>query len=295
MMSLGHSSSVSSGTGSPETYHGPSGASHQQKNTYRQIPGHQPMATGSAFPQMIPGSGAPYHPQLSVLPGQFYQPVQGPTAGFMPVCGPGTTPDTNGYYYYGPNSWAMHGPMPVYPHTFTGSPLSNSAQLPYGYPLVSHGHEFPPSIHITGANGQAPTLAVPRLDHRRNSWSSSGATDSPITPYPTNIEPSTNILANGYEPQSAVTDDQANDLSKYVETLLLQGPPVPNPIPGSFMSGPLKTLSQTLENPTNTTNVYIRGLPPDTDDDKLYEMTCRFGNVVSHKAIMDTEHGTCKG
>jgi RNA recognition motif-containing protein len=61
-----------------------------------------------------------------------------------------------------------------------------------------------------------------------------------------------------------------------------------------YTTGP-PTIAHTLANPTNTTNVYIRGLPPDTDDDKLYEMTSRFGKVISHKAIMDTEHGTCKG
>ncbi|RPA76704.1 hypothetical protein BJ508DRAFT_417479 [Ascobolus immersus RN42] len=43
------------------------------------------------------------------------------------------------------------------------------------------------------------------------------------------------------------------------------------------------------------TNVYIRGLSAEMDDDKLYEMTACYGNVISHKAIMDTENGGCKG
>lgn len=159
-------------------------------------------------------------------------------------------------------------------------------------------HEFlpAPSIHITGASGQAIGHNVPRHDHRRNSWSSSGATDTPITPYPVNVNPSTNIMGEGLDMNGAGTcSDQRDELGKYVERLLLSGPRVPSPIPGAFMTGTIKTMSEALANPTNTTNVYIRGLPPDTDDDKLYEMTCRFGNVISHKAIMDTEHGTCKG
>jgi hypothetical protein len=93
----------------------------------------------------------------------------------------------------------------------------------------------------------------------------------------------------------AVAEDRGKDsVGKTVESLLLSGPPLPRPIPAVYAPG-VTTLAHPLDNPTNTTNVYIRGLPPDTDDEKLYEMTCRFGTVISHKAIMDTEHGTCKG
>lgn len=294
-MSQGQTASVSSGAGSPETYHG-----HSTKNTYRHIPGHQSMTGAPSFSPLIPGHGAPYHPHFGVQNSQFYPQVPGPAAGFMPVYGNGTNPETNGYFYYGPPSWAMHGPLPSYPHPFNGSPPNTPGQvqsIPYGYPLLQPGNDFLASSvpHTGSSNSQPIAHGNHRLENRRNSWSSSGATDTPNASYPLKTEHSAPIMGDGPDTQPSAADDQGNELGKYVESLLLSGPRVPSPIPGAFMSGAVKTLSQTLENPTHTTNVYIRGLPPDTDDDKLYEMTCRFGNVISHKAIMDTEHGTCKG
>ena len=83
---------------------------------------------------------------------------------------------------------------------------------------------------------------------------------------------------------------------KSIEDMVNSGPPIPAPVHGNLLQYPTRQPTHPiLDNPSNTTNVYVRGLPPDTDDDKLLEMTARFGRVTSHKAIMDTEHGTCKG
>ena len=155
-----------------------------------------------------------------------------------------------------------------------------------------HHHHHHHLHHLQQSHHHTPH--VPGLDNRRNSWSSSGATDTPTTPFSTNVDPVPAIVGEPQVGAPPAEDREAKELSKHVESMLLSGPPVPPPITAVYAPC-VATLAQTLDNPTNTTNVYIRGLPPDTDDDKLYEMTCRFGTVVSHKAIMDTEHGTCKG
>lgn len=48
-------------------------------------------------------------------------------------------------------------------------------------------------------------------------------------------------------------------------------------------------------NPTNTTNVYIRGLPVNTTDKALRELCEPFGTISSSKAILDPKEGYCKG
>lgn len=45
----------------------------------------------------------------------------------------------------------------------------------------------------------------------------------------------------------------------------------------------------------SSTNLYIRGLAPETTDDKLQSMCERYGKIVSTKAIMDKQTNLCKG
>ncbi|KAG9301296.1 hypothetical protein G9A89_012680 [Geosiphon pyriformis] len=48
-------------------------------------------------------------------------------------------------------------------------------------------------------------------------------------------------------------------------------------------------------NPTKTTNIYIRGLPPTTTDETLHAMCSIYGAITSSKAIIDQKQGDCKG
>ncbi|XP_065189376.1 RNA-binding motif, single-stranded-interacting protein 1-like isoform X2 [Sycon ciliatum] len=43
------------------------------------------------------------------------------------------------------------------------------------------------------------------------------------------------------------------------------------------------------------TNLYIRGLGPNTKDTDLYNMCCEFGTIISTKAIVDKATNLCKG
>ncbi|CAG8678985.1 23869_t:CDS:2 [Dentiscutata erythropus] len=50
-----------------------------------------------------------------------------------------------------------------------------------------------------------------------------------------------------------------------------------------------------FNNPTKTTNIYIRGLPPNTTDESLHNMCSIYGSITSSKAIIDQKQGDCKG
>ncbi len=56
-----------------------------------------------------------------------------------------------------------------------------------------------------------------------------------------------------------------------------------------------KTLQECFDNPSGTTNVYIRGLHPDTTDDMLRAYSSRFGRVHNSKSMIDNQTGACKG
>ncbi|KAF2103567.1 hypothetical protein NA57DRAFT_26608, partial [Rhizodiscina lignyota] len=48
-------------------------------------------------------------------------------------------------------------------------------------------------------------------------------------------------------------------------------------------------------NKNGETNVYIRGLMPETTDEMLESWGIRFGDIASHKAIIDHKTNLCKG
>ena len=75
-----------------------------------------------------------------------------------------------------------------------------------------------------------------------------------------------------------------------------QEPTIPRPIPAIFSGDKSRgTLETSLENKTHTTNVYIRGLHPDTTDEMLEAYGARFGSIASAKSMIDQHTGLCKG
>lgn len=301
---------------SPEAYkqHANTPYMAHSKNTYRHVPGHphQIPIQPPHYGQLMPG-GMPYPGPMGPHP-QFY-PMGAPNPNYRPVYNHG--PDQLSYYYYPHPSWPVPGAIAVYPqpgYANSPPPTPPHSGAPYGYqvapgpefygapllpPTPPHANNYPRGTQALAAN------PVPQLEQRRSSWSSSAASESPTTPFMASAQTDAGpIIVEEIHPMVA-SNCGSNDIvygqpvtpheKKSVEALLLAGPPLPTPIPALFSSESARNVNQALDNPTHTTNVYIRGLPPDTDDDKLYEMTCRFGTVVSHKAIMDTDHGTCKG
>ncbi|KAF2672181.1 hypothetical protein BT63DRAFT_476973 [Microthyrium microscopicum] len=82
-------------------------------------------------------------------------------------------------------------------------------------------------------------------------------------------------------------------ISDKIQSLLKMEPPIPSAIPAP--SSPVKPLDRCLENKNGETNVYIRGLLPETTDEMLQGWGKRFGDIQSSKSIIDHKTGTCKG
>lgn len=80
-------------------------------------------------------------------------------------------------------------------------------------------------------------------------------------------------------------------------SIITREPQIPEPVP-AIHSGPdggRGTLNKILDNRDGTTNVYVRGLQPDTSDQMLQGYGEKFGEVVSCKSIIDASSGHCKG
>lgn len=86
---------------------------------------------------------------------------------------------------------------------------------------------------------------------------------------------------------------ELSNVSPRLKMLLSQEPAIPRAIPAP--SSPLKPLDRALENQRGETNVYIRGLLPETTDEVLEGWGSRFGDIKSSKSIIDMNTGLCKG
>jgi hypothetical protein len=172
-----------------------------------------------------------------------------------------------------------------------------------------HGQSWTPHIPSDGSAGSGmPTLITPR----RGSMSSNDE-HHPATPF---------TLQGSYNNAVAVMDRSpsamygqsgtpspmqymqpftpmhhkfpaAASTPVHIQMLVSQDPPIPRAIPAP--SSPMKPLDRCLENKTGETNVYIRGLLPETTDEMLHIWGIRFGDIQSSKSIIDLKTGLCKG
>ena len=192
---------------------------------------------------------------------------------------------------------------------------SNFQQAPYNGLSTSVAANLPNTPHSQSwLSSQHVPREVPGLTGpRRNSWSSNEET-GPQTPLysmsgPAGYQPT--VVYNGHSPNTWSTPSP--HVAKYAtpqvgrtrdgdyeymdfESLTHQEPKIPRAIPAihSFNDG-RGTLDKILDNPHSTTNVYIRGLPPDTTDEMLHQYGARFGDIVTAKSIIDHPTRTCKG
>ena len=204
---------------------------------------------------------------------------------------------------YGGNA-NSHSPNMYTPHAPQYMP-----QL--GYQGYQHHDNSPLSQHwtpTTGATGEVPTLITPRRDSI-----SSNENDQPATPsyagYPqfahggvainrspsgifTHSTPSPTSMMGPYGMPLVKQPDQS-DVSPRIKMLVSREPAIPRAIPAP--SSPLKPLDRALENQRGETNVYIRGLLPETTDEMLEAWGSRFGDIKSSKSIIDLNNGLCKG
>ncbi|KAK5709330.1 hypothetical protein LTR17_019901 [Elasticomyces elasticus] len=209
----------------------------------------------------------------------------------------------------------------VFPNTSYGNnthspnmytPQANQYMPQMGYQGYQHHDNSPLSTQnwtpTTGTTADVPTLITPRRDSI-----SSNENDQPATPsyagYPgigpmgvainrspsgvfSHSTPSPTSMMGPYGSLIAKQPEQS-DVSPRIKLLVAREPPIPRAIPAP--SSPLKPLDRALENQRGETNVYIRGLLPETTDAMLENWGQRFGDIKSSKSIIDMTTGLCKG
>src|ERR1700761_558436 len=283
MMPHGH------GDGMASMAHG-FGALSLQSNSY---------ATGNRGNSLVAAASTEYPGaiQMSQGPGLYLPPGQQMVYGTHLVPGSASTQSTNSVYtHVGPY---MH--QPSYDTKFMQSYNSeNNPTSSWG-----SGSRIPSS----DTSHTVPTLITPR----RGSMSSNEE-HFPATPYHTygayqgavaivdrspsaictnNTTPSPSSYVQGYGNMAMTKPYQQPPISMSLQMLLQQEPPIPRAIPAP--SSPVKPLDRCLENKNGETNVYIRGLLPETTDDILHSWGSRFGDIASSKSIIDHKNSLCKG
>ncbi|KAK5136575.1 hypothetical protein LTR08_002589 [Meristemomyces frigidus] len=224
----------------------------------------------------------------------------------VPAAMPSSLYGATGQYVF-PNNYgpaATQSPNMYTPHASQYMPQLN-------YQGYQHHDTSPLSQNwtpTTGATGEVPTLITPR----RDSISSNG-NDQPATPsyasYPgfppggvainrspsgvfSHSTPSPTSMLGPYGMSMAKQPEQS-EVSPRIKLLISREPAIPRAIPAP--SSPLKPLDRALENQRGETNVYIRGLLPETTDEMLEHWGGRFGDIRSSKSIIDLNTGLCKG
>ena len=155
-----------------------------------------------------------------------------------------------------------------------------------------------------------PDLAAPR----RSSWSSNEETgpDTPFfgaynqtyhpnvaisdqSPHPWST-PSPQHIGQAYLPQQLAKAPNGQYTYLDLDALCAKAPAIPKPVPAIFSKDKGQgSLESSLKNELNTTNVYVRGLHPDTTDEMLHSYGERFGEIVSAKSMLDQQTDLCKG
>ena len=175
----------------------------------------------------------------------------------------------------------VHPMMYYHPQQFTGTPDYYAMYLASGVPSSVQGNP----------QSTPPTATIPPpLDCRRNSCSSAESIAAPQTPAlsSTYVESTPSIAGDSSQgiPFSPTSDrclKSKREKAAFQQRLNASEMPPPS------------AAKNCLYNPSNTMNVYIRGLSPDTDDDQLLRLVEKYGTIISHKAIIDKSTGFCKG
>ena len=238
-------------------------------------------------------------------------PFQSAATATMPMnAGGGPTYLYNGHVMWAGNPYVAHG---AGQNASGGSPTAN-VYNPIGTQYVPAGvyggqpqytDSSPSWTNSRVTSSEIPTLITPRRDS-----SSSNENDAPGTPFTQytgygDFRPGVAVV--DHSPQGAYSWGTPSPLGRFgpakppaepttplhIQLLCAEDPPVPRAVPAPF--SPSKPLDRALENPNGVTNVYVRGLQPDTTDEMLYKLARRFGEIVSSKSIIDHNTGKCKG
>ncbi|KAF2736141.1 hypothetical protein EJ04DRAFT_174654 [Polyplosphaeria fusca] len=235
----------------------------------------------------------------------------------------GVMPMAQGQGLWVPNHNVLSSMYPVMAggHQQPGMPHSANMYTPTGAYIPQGSFQYgqgmvdspmAPSWPSRVSSGEMPSLMTPRRDSI-----SSNENDVPGTPYTSNgayrygvstaimdrspsavytnsATPSPSQLVHSYQLVTPLQKAQSlPTLPAHLLALLNKEPSIPRAIPAP--SSPHKPLDRSLENKTGETNVYIRGLLPETTDEMLLAWGKRFGDIQSSKSIIDMKSQQCKG
>lgn len=204
-----------------------------------------------------------------------------------------------------------HGPI----HPLSAPSFRRNARRPEHLTFVNDVGRMP---FTPPAGGYAPRPEcsagdMPSLDERQVSIGSNSNGDHPSSPEtldalkPNHTDQNITVIRTDLSP--VVPYSQAPQ-SPYQYMPAFDHVQVGKPLPADMLHGlgggvviphavpavsSRKTLQESFDNPSGTTNVYIRGLHPDTTDGMLLAYASRFGKVQTSKAIIDNQTGACKG
>jgi hypothetical protein len=217
----------------------------------------------------------------------------------------------NGMYQMMPGAQQQAGMTPspnMYNHAGGYMP-----QASYQYGQAMDHSPMQPAWAGRLASAEMPSLMTPRRDSISSNENDipgtpygsggmyrygAGATimdRSPSAVYTNSATPSPSSMAHPYQLMAPMVKQQqiVPNLAPELLALVHQDPPIPRAIPAP--SSPHKPLDRSLENKTGETNVYIRGLLPETTDEMLQTWGRRFGDIQSSKSIIDMKTQLCKG
>lgn len=146
---------------------------------------------------------------------------------------------------------------------------------------TASAEEHQPNTPYTGNTGQGNYGNGVAVYDRSSSGPYNGASSSP--------SPFVGAYSTPHTGKAAIPSSTPLSL----QLLVAQEPRIPPAIPAP--SSPMKPLDRCLENKNGETNVYIRGLLPETTDEQLRGWGSRFGEIVSSKSIIDHKTDLCKG
>lgn len=188
-------------------------------------------------------------------------------------------------------------------HSVQQSPMFTNGYTALPAHMMNHSPISQGWTNSRMTSAEMPSLVTPRRDS-----SSSNELEAPGTPFThytgyggfnagiAVMDRSPNSLYSWGTPSSGTNGFSKSSqykISPELEELLQQPPLIPIAVPAPY--SPHKPLDRCLENANGTTNVYIRGLLPETTDEMLVAMASRFGEIAMSKSIIDVHTGLCKG
>ena len=145
---------------------------------------------------------------------------------------------------------------------------------------LSSNEENGPQTPFFGSSTQGIYQPNITTDHSPQLW----GTHSPVE------------LSQNFYPQPLAKSPDGVYTYLDLDALCMRHPAIPRSVPAIFSGEKGRgTLEKSLQNQTGTTNVYIRGLLPDTTDEMLHSYGERFGDIQSAKSMLEQSTGLCKG